>query len=85
MVFKYSAIIENKKTDATSNEDKTKAWSNICLEFNACCGTARSSEQLKKYYYNQKKALRKRAAEERKEAVTTGKFFLKLQSLSIPN
>ena len=34
---RYAGIVENKKTDGISVEEKAKAWDAIALEFNACC------------------------------------------------
>ncbi|KAF6205981.1 hypothetical protein GE061_017205, partial [Apolygus lucorum] len=31
----FSSVLENKRTDAVSNEEKLKAWENVAITFNA--------------------------------------------------
>lgn len=71
---KYSAILEDKKTDRVSTTQKDQAWKVIENEFNATSSssTYRSWVCLKKCYENMKKELRKTLAEERKEMMLTG-------------
>lgn len=74
IIYKYKNIIENKKTDSVSCEEKSRAWEKITGEFHTrapnCC--KRSIDSLKKFYDNQKKEIRKIVAEEKKEIVLTG-------------
>lgn len=74
LVSKYKDIIENKKTDGVSLNEKIKTWDDITREFNGQAPNSiyRSVESLKKFYDNQKKTLRKRVGEERKDMYTTG-------------
>ncbi|KAK4887341.1 hypothetical protein RN001_003612, partial [Aquatica leii] len=71
---KYGTVLEDKKTDRASAENKFKAWENIASEFNATSSASilRSTASLKKCYENRKKELRKTLADERKETLLTG-------------
>lgn len=71
---KYAPIIEDKKTNRVSIEEKTRVWKNIEKEFNANAAIAcyRSAEALKRFYENKKKELRRKLAEDRKERFLTG-------------
>ncbi|VEN62941.1 unnamed protein product [Callosobruchus maculatus] len=74
LVSNDKKIIENKKTDAVSVEEKNIAWQNITTQFNASCPefVSRSTESLRKYFDNKKRDIRKLKAEERKETLLTG-------------
>lgn len=71
---KYNHILENKKTDNTSNEVKNNTWDKIAIEVNsgAINTTYRTVDVLKRFYENRKRELRKIAAEEKKEVLATG-------------
>lgn len=68
----FKKILENKKTDSVTNEDKEKAWQKITDIFNSQNTTFRSSETLKIFYNNLKKNLKKKAADYKKETHLTG-------------
>lgn len=74
IILKYKAIVENKKTDAVSNEQKMLGWKKIAEEFNATSPNLqpRTVESIKKFYDNKKKEVRKEVAEEKKELLLTG-------------
>ncbi|XP_071052990.1 uncharacterized protein [Onthophagus taurus] len=74
IVSSYKNIVENRKTDCVSAEQKLSIWKVIADEFNSQSPNScyRSVDSLKKYYENQKKILRKKVAEERKHIYTTG-------------
>lgn len=60
IVSKYSHIIEDKKTDRTSMDAKSKAWKDVEKEFNSSNpdGVFRSGGKLKKCFNNKKHDLR---------------------------
>ncbi|KAK5648275.1 hypothetical protein RI129_003167 [Pyrocoelia pectoralis] len=74
LVYKFKKVIENKKTDAVTNEEKQQAWLQITKEFNSSCpdGRRRDIQALKKFYANRKKEIKKIVAEETKERYLTG-------------
>lgn len=74
IVYRYKDIVENKKTNATTTEEKNKAWIKIASEFNAQSPNyiKRSEESLKAYYKNQKELLKKKVGNERKNIYLTG-------------
>ena len=52
LVMKYKTVVENKKTDSVSGQQKEAAWKKIELEFNANSTTARNYQQLKQVSLN---------------------------------
>ncbi|KAJ8950543.1 hypothetical protein NQ314_007852 [Rhamnusium bicolor] len=74
LVQKYKNIIENKKTDASSNAEKESIWRKIYAEFNSVApnNIERDVTSLKKAYLNMKKTVRKEIAEERLSILKTG-------------
>ncbi|KAJ8971787.1 hypothetical protein NQ314_000533 [Rhamnusium bicolor] len=74
LVQKYKIIIENKKTDASSNAEKESIWRKIYAEFNSVApnNIERDVTSLKKAYLNMKKTVRKEIAEERLSILKTG-------------
>ncbi|KAG5861793.1 hypothetical protein JTB14_003484 [Gonioctena quinquepunctata] len=74
LVSKYKNIIENKKTNGVTNNEKIKAWENICQEFNAVSpgNTLRNKDVLKRFYENKRKESRKKVAETKMELKKTG-------------
>lgn len=64
LVAKYKHILENKKTDAVTNQDKLNTWEKVSREFNSLSpgNVQRQTEVLKRFYENQKKELRRRCA-----------------------
>lgn len=57
LILEYKEVIENKKTNGASSEEKNKAWEDVTKKFNAqsISLTHRSEESLRKLYKNQKK------------------------------
>ncbi|XP_017466288.1 PREDICTED: uncharacterized protein LOC108359122 [Rhagoletis zephyria] len=55
----HASVIENKKTDATSWEEKRKAWDIIDEEFEAQMGIKRGSKHLREKYDNLKRKARR--------------------------
>ena len=47
LVQKYMHIIENKKSDAVTVTQKTDAWQQVMIDFNAVSERRRSAQQLK--------------------------------------
>lgn len=74
LVLKYRNVIENKKTDGTSINEKRQTWEKITKQFNSGSPglIPRSTESLRKCYDNRKKELRKDMAKERCELYKTG-------------
>lgn len=74
LVAKYKHIIENKKTDAVSNDDKKQTWEKITREFNsvAPANIRRTTSMLKRFYDNKKKELRKKVADQKLQLRKTG-------------
>lgn len=74
IITKYKDVVENKKTDTVSLNEKTAAWNKITDEFNAISpnNIFRTPESIKKFFNNKKKEVRKIAAEEKKEITLTG-------------
>ncbi|GBN27599.1 hypothetical protein AVEN_90103-1 [Araneus ventricosus] len=70
----FKLIIENKKTDATSNKEKTSAWAELTAMFNSFPGVARrNSKQLMTYYKNLKRKGNKNQAVRRYQIFKTGR------------
>lgn len=74
IINRYKSIIENKKTDGVSVQNKKDCWQKVCEEFNAASPSYfhRPIDSLKKFYDKQKEELRKRYAHEKKERYKTG-------------
>ncbi|KAH1021639.1 hypothetical protein HUJ04_011132, partial [Dendroctonus ponderosae] len=74
IIEKYKNIVENKKTDCISSNQKKKAWVQIANEFNAICpdSSFRDCNTLKKFYENKKKEVRKYVLHEKKHINATG-------------
>jgi hypothetical protein len=72
LIKKYSHIIENKKTDAVTWQDKSKAWREITNTFNSTSRVHRTTESIKGFYENQKRLTHKKAAIEKREIKLTG-------------
>jgi Myb/SANT-like DNA-binding protein len=54
LVQKYKSIVENKKTDAVSNDRKKKTWEQITTEFNAQGSSNRTTASLQRCWENLK-------------------------------
>lgn len=59
VVLKYISVIENKKTDGLSSEEKRRGWLIVSEDFNARCLTSRSWAILKTKWDNLKALTRK--------------------------
>lgn len=75
LVAEHFCIIENKKTDAVTQQDKLKQWQIIASSFNSMSGEQnRTAENLKLVWENLKKITRKSFADEKVQVLTgTGK------------
>lgn len=53
----FKNILENKKTDTVTNQEKEQAWALITTQFNSQCpdNIFRNKESLKRLYENKKK------------------------------
>lgn len=71
---KYAAVLEDKKTNKTSLEQKKNIWKEIESTFNASGPMVcfRSAETLRRLYENKKKELRKKLGEDKKRRFLTG-------------
>lgn len=71
---KYSHILEDKKTNRVSLDEKNRTWKKIEKEFNANAPITcfRSNESLKRFYENKKKELRRKMADEKESHFLTG-------------
>ncbi|XP_057671229.1 uncharacterized protein LOC130902958 [Diorhabda carinulata] len=71
---KYGTILEDKKTDRTSVEDRTKVWRKVENNFNATStwGIFRDKESLKRLYENRKREVRRLKAKESQLRLRTG-------------
>ncbi|CAH1107487.1 unnamed protein product [Psylliodes chrysocephalus] len=74
LISDFKNVLENKKTDGVSMQEKNKTWKKITNAFNSACpeGRHRETDSLKKLYDNKKREVRKDKAEERKEVLLTG-------------
>ncbi|KAK4882979.1 hypothetical protein RN001_006298 [Aquatica leii] len=74
IIEKYAHIIENKKTDAVTSEEKNKAWVAVAAELNRSCPSShyRTTESISKFWKNSKKTARHQTAQERQERIKTG-------------
>lgn len=68
-------VLENKKTDAVSNEERDAGWAALTAEFNSKSGIhERKMESLKDRWDNLKREAKKAAAAEKVETFKTGIF-----------
>ncbi|KAF5281907.1 hypothetical protein FQR65_LT14433 [Abscondita terminalis] len=73
LISEKKTIIENKKTDGTTNEEKAKAWKHVTESYNSSAQTGcRSIKQLKELYAILKRTARKNLAADRAEHFKTG-------------
>ncbi|XP_068086738.1 uncharacterized protein [Anabrus simplex] len=68
----YKDVVENKRTDAVTSNEKTKAWEKIAADFNAQTTTGRTGEQLRQKFDSLKKETRKYCAKLRQQRLQTG-------------
>lgn len=60
LVLEEKNVVQNKKTDASSNEAKVQAWKRICSKFNSSQQSGvRNTKQLKELYQTIKRNARK--------------------------
>ncbi|XP_063219715.1 uncharacterized protein LOC134542092 isoform X1 [Bacillus rossius redtenbacheri] len=85
LVTEHFNIIENKRTDAVTQQNKLKQWQIIASSFNCVSGVHhRSADNLKSVWENLKKTTRKQYADEKVQMVTgTGMFCIKIFSTCI--
>ncbi|XP_064469770.1 uncharacterized protein LOC135384498 [Ornithodoros turicata] len=70
---KYKSLIENKKTDGKTVQQKSVAWVKLATEFNAQSAVhTRDADQLRRCFENQKKKSRKEIARHRYAVFATG-------------
>ncbi|CAG9773815.1 unnamed protein product [Ceutorhynchus assimilis] len=71
---KYGKILEDKKTNRTSVDEKKEVWKEIEERFNASGPMVcfRNADSLRWLYENKKKELRKKLGEEKKQRHLTG-------------
>ena len=72
LVTTFKNIIENKRTDAATWNEKKEAWNKIATKFNACTTRPRSAEQLRSKYESLKKETRKETTKARNLQLQTG-------------
>lgn len=72
LIKKYGHILENKRTDSASNQNKNEAWLKVTREFNSSDTTYRSLQVLKNKYLNMKKKTLKGFSEEKRDTYLTG-------------
>ncbi|XP_063219716.1 uncharacterized protein LOC134542092 isoform X2 [Bacillus rossius redtenbacheri] len=71
LVTEHFNIIENKRTDAVTQQNKLKQWQIIASSFNCVSGVHhRSADNLKSVWENLKKTTRKQYADEKVQMVT---------------
>lgn len=69
---RFKHVLENKKTDNISVNEKNQIWEKIAKQVNSTALTYRAPDVLKRFYENRKREVRKLAAEERKDIFATG-------------
>lgn len=73
LVAKQKNVIECKRNDYKSIQQKNKAWEKLTEEFNCQAGVKkRESKQIKKCWENIKSRAKKSIAKEKREAKLTG-------------
>lgn len=66
MIDQYFNIIENKKTDGYTLQEKKDAWQSVCDSFNSVTtNSIRTVEQIKTAYNNIKRKIKKNAADDK--------------------
>lgn len=71
LVTKHFEIVENKRTDAVTQQTKLKEWIIIAQEFNSSCSNhQRTAENLKIGWENMKKSTRKTYSDDKMQCVT---------------
>lgn len=74
IIEKYAHVLEDKKTNRVSVDEKNTVWKKIEVEFNnkASIACYRNADQLRRLYENKKKELRKKLAEHKRQTFLTG-------------
>lgn len=73
LVCQFRNVLENKKTDAVSNQKKSEMWAKLAESFNATSGRSpRDASSLRSKYDDLKKSLRKKLGNNRREVYQTG-------------
>lgn len=81
LVRRYRSSVENKKSDAVSLTQKTKAWNDLCADYNSGENVRpRTVGQLRKLWDNMKQKWKKEKAKQIRDAMATGELvsFLKV-------
>ncbi|GBN64620.1 hypothetical protein AVEN_156682-1 [Araneus ventricosus] len=69
----FKSVIENKKTDATTNKEKASTWDGLTAMVNSFPGVAkRDAKELMTYYKNLKRKGNKNQADRRFQIFKTG-------------
>jgi hypothetical protein len=73
LVRKHKDLLENKKNDYKTIQQKNNTWEALSEQFNSQSGvTKRDSKQLKKCWENVKARAKKQLAKEKREVKLTG-------------
>lgn len=72
LVKKYSDVIECKKSDTVTWQEKLKTWDAITKELFNITGVNRNAKSLREKYKNLKKVTRKKFADQKNETHKTG-------------
>ena len=72
VIEKYKDVVENKKTDALTWQEKNAAWTKITAEVNSNGSVPRTVENIKGFFENQKRSTNKKAAVEKRQLRRTG-------------
>ncbi|KAJ8706251.1 hypothetical protein PYW08_002060 [Mythimna loreyi] len=73
LVMKYKDIVENKRTDATSNVQKAAGWTRLAQEFNSMSSNRnRTPNSLKTCWENIKRNTKKQVSDRKKQIFKTG-------------
>ena len=73
LVRKHKDILENKRNDYKTIQQKNRVWEALSEEFNSQSGVSkRDSRQLKKCWENIKSRAKKQLAKEKRESKLTG-------------
>lgn len=83
LVEKRKSIIECKKTDRTTSEEKLESWKDLAKDFNARYGeNYRTDKVLRTKYENLKKTAKKNFSEDKKQMYATGGGSLPISATS---
>lgn len=69
---RYTSIIENKRSDALTCQQKDEAWAEIAQQFNQTCDFVRTEKNIRTKYESLRKMVRKKSASIKKELCEPG-------------